>query len=73
MQRAVTVMCIRSSVPGLGGWSPGETVLDRFGEVGLHLTDVPHDPAGVEFLGAQRRDLGDGPVVIRGRHDRRLH
>ena len=53
MQRAVTVMCIRSSVPGFGGFSPGEVFLDRLGEVGLDLPDVPDDPAGVEFLGAQ--------------------
>ena len=55
MHRAVTVMCIRSSVPGFGGLSPREVFLDGLGEVGLDLADVSHDPARVEFLGAQRR------------------
>ena len=65
MHRAVTVMCIRSSVPGSGGLSPAEVLLDRLGEIGLDLTDVAHDPPGFEFLRAQRGDLGDGPVVVR--------
>ncbi len=53
MQRAMTVMRIRSSVPGFGGSSPAEVLLDGLGEVRLDLADVPHDPAGVEFLGPQ--------------------
>ena len=55
MHRAVTVMRIRSSVPGFGGSSPAEVLLDGLGEVRLDLADVSHDPAGVEFLGPQRR------------------
>ena len=65
MQRAVTVMCMRSSVPGSGGLSPAEVLLDRLGEIGLDLPDVAHDPPGFEFLGAQRGGLRDGPVVVR--------
>ena len=73
MHRAVTVMCMRSSVPGSGGSSSARCCFDRLGEVGLDLAHVPHDPVGFEFLGAKRGGLRDGPIVIRTRHDRRVH
>jgi len=63
----------RASVPAAGGLVAGETVLRSPRRSRPPPADVPHDPARVEFLGAQRHDLVWAQSFVGRRHDRRLH